>query len=623
MSKKHGIPKVIEKALAVNIANDRMDSETNKVDFKMHPVDFGGHFGWLYEPQPPSDESGRTGIVLCSPLGHEALWLHQTMRSLAGRLASRGFAVLRFDYAGTGDSIDTGELVEPGKWVDEAVEAVGFLRQTTGVERVALIGFRFGAMVAAQAARAAQVDTVALVAPVVAGRQFVREMNAVQRTWLDRTGNHALCDAVPAGAFDVLGHRFCRAAIDGITHWDLRRTSSAPASKVLIVHSSNQGPSYELGDVYSSLGAEVDSLPFPDYPEALQPSWQARLPQTTLEAVEGWFAHEVAPSSAALPPAAAGISVPPMRSRQPVGLSGAVETPVELAHGRLFAMLCEPEDASESTPLVVIANTATTHHVGDGRFNVELARSLARAGIASVRVDAHGIGDSPGAQTVDDPSLLSYEQLAADTSLAVDWAVERGHPRVAVFGICSGAYLGLQAATKNPAVAALVLVNLQRFDFPIDFRMCDATTLSKGSTRAHFRAMLRAQKWSQVLRGEVGLRPVLRTLYRYAIDTVVSNATAWAGDANPSTANKSACARRRMKDLDARGVRVRLLFSPLDRGLDEFRLHFGPGGRRLNKLLHASAMVVPDMDHEVLNPAARQRVAALCETFFRQALAHE
>ena len=616
---------VLEELSAEIDVNCRADHATNKTDFKMHPVNFGGHFGWLYEPQAKSAENGKSGIVLCGPLGHEALWLHQTMRSLADRLAGRGFAVLRFDYAGTGDSIDLGEFVEPGKWVDETVEAVNFLRRTTGVEHVALVGFRFGAMVAAQAARAAGVDTVALVAPVVAGRQFVREMNVLQRAWLDNVGQHVRNDAAPADAFDVLGHRFSRAAIDAITESDLRRVKSPPAHKLLIVHPGDQGPSHALANLYSTLGAQVDSLPFPEYAETLQPSWLATLPQATLGAVEGWFAREFAPSSAAVSSAVSdtGAVAPSVPCRPSRSLSGAVETPVELADGRLFAILCEPEHRPERAPLVVIANTAATHHVGDGRFNVELARSLARAGFASLRVDAHGIGDSRGAWMVANPSLLSYEQLAADTSLAVDWAVERGHPRVAVFGICSGAYLGLHAASKNPAVTALLLVNLQGFDFPADFRMCDAVKIGAGSTRAHFRAMLRAQKWSKVLRGEVGLRPVLRTLSRYAIDAVVSNAAAWAGDANRSAVNKGTRARRRMKDLDARGVRVRLLFSPLDRGLDELRMHFGRGGRRLNKLVHASTMVIPNMDHEVLNPAARQQVAEVCETFFSQAFACE
>jgi hypothetical protein len=149
--------------------------------------------------------------------------------------------------------------------------------------------------------------------------------------------------------------------------------------------------------------------------------------------------------------------------------------------------------------------------------------------------------------------------------------------------------------------------------------MCDAATIGAGSTSAHFRAMFRVRKWTQVLRGEVSLRPVLRTLTRYAVDTVASKTSALVGSARSNTTNKGARARRRMKDLDARGVRVRLLFSPLDHGLDELRMHFGPGGKRLNKLSHASAMIIPNMDHEVLNPAARQSVADLCESFFRQA----
>jgi alpha/beta superfamily hydrolase len=589
----------------------------NAPSFHMEPVNFNGHFGWLHQPRSITGGHRRSGVVLCAPLGHEALWLHQTIRSLSDRLAARGFAVLRFDYAGTGDSIDIGARVAPGRWVDEAVEAVRFFRRASGVERVALVGFRFGATVAVQAARAASADTVALIAPVVAGQQFVREMIALHRTWLDTVAPDVRDDVPPDDAFDVLGHRFGRASIDEIAKHDLRRASSAPAGKLLIVHAATQGPSHELANVYRKLGARVDSLPFPEYPQALQPSWLSALPQVTLGCVEAWFAREFAQPCAPLPIPA----FPPRRPSGPSVSNGAAETPVELGGGRLFGVLCEPADRRERAPLVVIANTATTPHVGDGRFNVELARSLARAGIASLRVDAHGIGDSPGAHTVINSSLLSYEQLAADTSLAVDWAVDRGHPRVALFGICSGAYLSLQVATKNPSVSAMLLINLQRFEFPPDFRMCDALKIGAGSTRAHFRAMLRVRKWAQVLRGEVGLRPVWRTLSRYALDALVSNAAALAGDANGKAANRGARARRRMQDLDARGVRVRLLFSPLDRGLDELRMHFGPGGRRLNKLAHARAMVIPNMDHEVLNPAARQQVAALCATFFHQAFA--
>ena len=584
------------------------------MDSKMQPVAFDGHFGWLHLP---TRDGGRRGVVLCSPLGHEALWLHQTMRQLAERLAHRGFAVLRFDYAGTGDSLDTGRLVSPTDWAHEAVLAVEYLRRIARIEHVALAGFRFGAMVAAEAAQQVGADAVALIAPAVVGRQFVREMKVLQQTWLEKTGAHVRGDSPPPDAFDVLGHRFERAAIDAVAKRDLRRTERTPAPRVLIVHADPRDPSHELADLYASLGAKVDSRPFPEYAAAMQPSWLAAVPEGMLGAAVEWFtAGGPAIDSRG---AAAGCAVPSARAHTVIhdpllAMPGALERPVTLCDGRLFGVLCEPAGRAEPAPIVVIANTAATHHVGDGRFNVDLARRLAQAGFASLRLDADGLGDSAAAATVADPGSLSFDKLAADTSRAVDWAIARGHPRAAVFGICSGAYLGLRAAVDNPAIDGLMLVNLLGFVFPDGFTMHDAGQTTAGSTRAHFRSMLRAQKWAQVLRGEVSLGPVMRTLLRYAVARMQSVA-AWLTNDALGGATKGHRARKRMKELDARGVRVRLLFSPLDHGLDELQMHFGRGGRRLSKLRYASAMVVSNMDHEVLNPAARERVAALCESF--------
>jgi predicted alpha/beta hydrolase len=59
-------------------------------------------FGWLYRP-PPERALG-AGLVICNPFGNEALCAHRTIRHLSARAAGAGFAVLRFDYDGTGDS---------------------------------------------------------------------------------------------------------------------------------------------------------------------------------------------------------------------------------------------------------------------------------------------------------------------------------------------------------------------------------------------------------------------------------------------------------------------------------------------------------------------------------------
>jgi alpha-beta hydrolase superfamily lysophospholipase len=58
-------------------------------------------FGWY---DAPTRGSARGGILLCNPVGDDSVRAHRPLRHLAQRLANEGFAVLRFDYDGTGDS---------------------------------------------------------------------------------------------------------------------------------------------------------------------------------------------------------------------------------------------------------------------------------------------------------------------------------------------------------------------------------------------------------------------------------------------------------------------------------------------------------------------------------------
>ena len=92
-------------------------------------------------------------MVLCNPLGYEAMSVHRTYRHLAQQLASSGFYTLRFDYDGTGDS--SGTPHDPGRlraWLDSIAAAVAEVRSRTGSPQVALFGVRFGATLATLAA---------------------------------------------------------------------------------------------------------------------------------------------------------------------------------------------------------------------------------------------------------------------------------------------------------------------------------------------------------------------------------------------------------------------------------------------------------------------------------------
>ena len=94
------------------------------------------HFGAPDRPlfgfyHPPKDGPWRgVGVVLCNPLGTDQTRSERTYRHLAERLSATGFACLRFDLFGTGDS--GGDEHAPGvvrAWIDEALKEKEFVAE--------------------------------------------------------------------------------------------------------------------------------------------------------------------------------------------------------------------------------------------------------------------------------------------------------------------------------------------------------------------------------------------------------------------------------------------------------------------------------------------------------------
>jgi alpha-beta hydrolase superfamily lysophospholipase len=531
------------------------------------------------------------------------------MRELAERLAARGVPVLRFDYRGTGDSSDGETLLRPSDWADEVLEAVAYLKSVTAIEQVSLAGFRLGATVAALAARRCDIKSIAMLAPVRSLRLFLREMNAVHRIWLE-----SACigedETPPPGALDFMGHRVSAEAMETIANVDLCDEPDIPAQHILIAHSGQPDGSRALSARYELHGADVKSVDFENYARVLQTSWLSELPEVLLDRVANWLSTDVEPC--VLAPAATVNANPVLVT------ASAVEYPLQLKERRIFAVLCEPatrRPAEEPPPVLLIANTAATHHVGDGRFGVELSRALANRGFASLRVDARGLGDSHYVAS-GHPGRTVLDAIGADLSWAADWLIERGYRDIAVFGICSGAYTALQATRLNRAVRGLVMVNPSAFVLPDGCTMQGAAERRLGSPRTYLRALTRVEKWMEVMRGDARLGPAIRTMWRHAAAHAQDLAAAWSGERLCPPTDRSRV-RALFRRLDANGVHVRLLFSAQDHSIGQFHMHFGMHGRHMEKLTRAQAAIVSDMDHEVLSRIARQNVTAVCEELLR------
>lgn len=171
----------------------------------MVPVQFGrSDHVMLGVFNPALGRRLRRGAVICNPWGVEASRAHRSIRALADLLARHGMDVLRFDYFGTGDSAGDGLSGSLEDWVDDARWAVEELLSTAGVSRVALIGLRLGAYVAAVTASRATdtVDRLVLWDPVVDGADYLTQLQASRRS---PDAGHGLED-VNSGVEEVSGY---------------------------------------------------------------------------------------------------------------------------------------------------------------------------------------------------------------------------------------------------------------------------------------------------------------------------------------------------------------------------------------------------------------------------------
>lgn len=111
------------------------------------PRDDARLFGLLHRPD---GTASRTGFVLSHPFAEEKLWSHRSFVSAARALAAAGYPVLRFDYTGAGDS--SGYAPDTSletHLADLAATTRALAEQVPGLDRIGLIGLRFGATLAA------------------------------------------------------------------------------------------------------------------------------------------------------------------------------------------------------------------------------------------------------------------------------------------------------------------------------------------------------------------------------------------------------------------------------------------------------------------------------------------
>jgi exosortase A-associated hydrolase 2 len=137
-------------------------------------IDSGG--GWLcgmvYSPAGPP----RGALVFCNPLFEERKPAQRILVETARALCGAGFAVLRFDYRGCGDSGGAFEAFSVPDWLADIEAAADFLKARTGAVPTGFLGLRLGATLALKAASGKPLfDFGLLWEPVFKGRDYLEQ----------------------------------------------------------------------------------------------------------------------------------------------------------------------------------------------------------------------------------------------------------------------------------------------------------------------------------------------------------------------------------------------------------------------------------------------------------------
>lgn len=584
----------------------------------MIPVSFGeGCFGWLHPGHGPR------GVVLCGSFGHEALGTHRGWLDLAERLVAQGLHVVRFDYHGTGDS--SGGDTDPARlaaWRGSVVAAAGLLRQSCGVTRLALVGLRLGAALALLAAEELEgVEALACLAPVVSGRSFLREQRMLARAWYEA----AFGTQPPAardGGLDVAGWHLEPDTVAAVGAIDLRTLLPAghpvpcparpgvPALRALVMDDAGRAEAGALAARLAASGCAVTTLPFPGRAGFLSEPVTATAPHDAFAALCGWIGFGEPADTDAGPPPPAMIAGPGViASPGAIAIPGATERPVRFgADGRLFGVLCLPH-APRAGPAVLMINTGFSPHVGDARLSVLLARRLAEAGVASLRMDISGVGDSvlpPGSAA----TLLYDMRSCADVVAALDLLEAEGLARANVVGLCSGAFLSFHSALADRRIVALDLLNIQQFVWAEDLPSGVQSRVPRRPAGFYAAALLRRRTWSEVLHGRVDVRGVALALLRRPFERAWQRLVRGV-EALGVCETRAGQVHRWFRVLSRRGVTVRLWYGDADPGLSELAAQFGRGGRGVRRFPGASVSVLDGADHMLHEPDARAQFLRL------------
>ena len=224
---------------------------------------------------------------------------------------------------------------------------------------------------------------------------------------------------------------------------------------------------------------------------------------------------------------------------------------------RLLAIITQPPTPHETGVVIIVGGPQ--YRAGSHRQFTLLARHLAEHGIASIRFDYRGMGDSEG-------EMRNFENVGADIGAAIK-ALMQNVPavsRIALWGLCDAASAALYYAHTDPRVSDLILLN--------PWVHHEALAAKARLKHYYFARLMQSSFWRKLFSGRIGLGNSLAGLTKSVSLTAAREINNAASGAAVDPRHGSAGYIERMLDgLKHYRGSVLFIFSGADLGAQEFK----------------------------------------------------
>lgn len=562
------------------------------------PVTFCGTVG-LYAEAAHDSTKHDSAVLFLSPWGLEEMCTRKLWRDLAERLALSGIASMRFDYPGTGDALDRRDFAEGlAVWEKAVLGAAEELRRLSGAARLILIGHGIGATLAASfAPKLGTVEATVLMAPVISGRSYLRELAAWSKMVDEGLGLRK--DQRIADHVAVAGLVMPDEVAAEIKKLNIEALPTPPASRVMMLERPARDKEVALSKHLAALGAKVTRLPYLGYDDLVSNPTLAKQPLAVIGQVVGWVSEAATQSKGRK--AHVQASEVPGTAR----LEGPdfVETPLRFgADDRLYGVLCQPRGQRRGATVICLGS-GYDRQAGWARMTVETARYLAAKGVASLRFDGADVGDSP--PVVGAPEQTLYTDYQVDDVIAAFDLLDGLALGLAVLaGRCSGAYLAFRSALADDRCKAAVLVNPFTFVWDKDEAVDDALRYNARSLEDYGRRMVSGDTLRRLFAGRIDVRSAVSSIGKQVARRIAGMMPALMAPVS-KYARLGEATHALFKRLTLRHMPLTLIYSATDIGLDRFRFHFGKNGEGLKRYGNATLDIIADADHNISPPAAK------------------